>query len=93
MRKWLKRQARTAFAVFIISIIFGLVTIFVAERICYVRGLSLDKIERTEKKKLLANYKKQNGDNWQEDAIKQYKEKYGDEWKEHAKADYQALQK
>jgi hypothetical protein len=91
IKKWLKRQAQLALVVIVVSLVFGIVAMFVAERVCYVRGLSLDKIVASQKQKLLSNYKKQYGDNWQENAIKQYKEKYGADWKEHAKADYQKL--
>jgi hypothetical protein len=93
VRKWVKRQARLGFVMLIISLVFGIATIFVADRICYIRELSLDDIMKAQKKKAIARYKNQYGDNWQEKAIKLYKEKYGDDWKEHAKTDYQNIMK
>ena len=88
---WIKRQSRLAFLILAVSLIFGFVTIFVAERVVSMRNLSLNTLAGLQKQKMVAEVKKQYGDQWKEKLIQQYKEKYGENWKEHAKADYQNM--
>ena len=91
LQHWIKRQSRLIFLILTVSLVFGFATMFIAERVLYMRSLSLDSLAGIQKEKVIAQVKKQYGEDWKDKLIKEYKEKYGEEWKAHAQADYQNM--